>query len=137
MLCKENILLFGPPGTGKTTIAERIASALNSKLGVFYILLNRFTTPDELFGPFSIEKLKSGKLFRETKSYLPEASVVLLDEVFKSSSAVLNTLLRVLNERKFVNDGQEYYLPTQLVIGASNELPNEDLDALYDRFLIR
>jgi MoxR-like ATPase len=81
--------------------------------------------------------LKNGKLFRETKSYLPDASVVLLDEVFKSSSAVLNTLLRVLNERKFVNDGLEYCLPTQLVIGASNELPNEDMDALYDRFLIR
>jgi MoxR-like ATPase len=42
-----------------------------------------------------------------------------------------------MNERQFINDGKDYYLPIQLIIGASNELPNEDLDALYDRFLIR
>ncbi len=63
----------------------------------------------------------------------------MLDEIFKASSAILNSLLTILNERKYHNGREIVDVPLLSVFGASNELPEEDesLEALYDRFLFR
>jgi hypothetical protein len=64
--------------------------------------------------------------------------VAFIDEIFKANSAILNTLLTVLNERLFDNGSQRLPVPLITLVGASNELPeSEELDALYDRFLVR
>lgn len=64
-----------------------------------------------------------------------------MDEIFKANSAILNTLLTILNEREFDNgssSAKREACPIRCVVGASNELPeSEELDALYDRFLLR
>ena len=61
-----------------------------------------------------------------------------LDEIFKGSSAILNTLLPVINERTFCNGGKTTKIPLQVLFGASNEIPAaEELSALYDRFALR
>ena len=61
-----------------------------------------------------------------------------VDEIFKANSAILNSLLTLLNERLFDNGNQRLETPLLCLVGASNELPeSEELDALYDRFLIR
>ena len=92
----------------------------------------------ELFGPLSMRALEEDKYVRQTRGYLPEANVAFIDEVFKANSAILNTLLTVLNERLFDNGSQRVRVPLVTLVGASNELPeSEELDALYDRFLIR
>jgi MoxR-like ATPase len=58
--------------------------------------------------------------------------------VFKANSAVLNSLLTILNERLFDNGSARVPVPLLCLVGASNELPDsEELDALYDRFLLR
>jgi MoxR-like ATPase len=137
LFCRENIVIIGPPGTAKTLVAERIAKMIGKKKSYFYALLNRFSTPEELFGPISITQLKQDKLIRKTKGFLPQSTVSVLDEIFKASTAILNCLLKVLNERKFSYDGEEESIPLQLVIAASNECPQSGLTALYDRFLIR
>ncbi|MDQ1275359.1 MAG: hypothetical protein QG610_932 [Euryarchaeota archaeon] len=63
----------------------------------------------------------------------------MLDEIFKASSAILNSLLTILNERKYHNGKEIVDVPLLSAFGASNELPEEDesLEALYDRFLFR
>jgi MoxR-like ATPase len=106
--------------------------------GYFERLLTRFTVPEELFGPLSIQGLEQDRYERLVAGYLPAATVAFLDEVFKANSAILNALLTLLNERLFDNGTSRVATPLAAVVGASNELPKgDDLNALYDRFLIR
>lgn len=132
----ENLFLLGPPGTAKSALVRELARRLDGK--VFDYLLTRFTEPNELFGPFDIRKLREGELFTNTEGMLPEASLVFLDELLNANSAILNSLLMVLNERVFRRGRETRHLPTLMVVGASNRLPeDETLGALFDRFLLR
>ena len=142
MLAGENVLLIGPPGTGKSMVSRRISQSLAPQQDTspyFEYLLTIFSTPEELFGPLSISALKQDKFERKTAGYLPDVQVAFLDEIFKASSSILNSLLTILNERKFHNGIESQEIPLQALIAASNELPKgqTELAALYDRFLLR
>jgi MoxR-like ATPase len=82
--------------------------------------------------------LENDQYVRQIDGYLPTANVAFVDEVFKANSAILNSLLTILNERLFDNGNERIDVPLLCMVGASNELPeSEELDALYDRFLLR
>lgn len=142
LLTKQHPVFIGPPGTAKSLLVTALASRINPPVGgatpTFLWLMTRFTTPEEIFGPVSVQGLKQDNYRRITTGKLPEAPLVFLDEVFKASSAILNALLTVMNERQFDNGGQRVTIPLISLFGASNELPQgEDLAALWDRFALR
>ncbi len=132
----ENLFLLGPPGTAKSAIVQDLGRRLGGR--VFDYLLTRFTEPNELFGPFDIRRLREGDLVTNTHGMLPEAEFVFLDELLNANSAILNSLLTVLNERIFRRGREVIPVPTLMVVSASNHLPEDEaLRALFDRFLLR
>jgi MoxR-like ATPase len=135
-LAGEHMILVGPPGTAKSALIRMFARLVDATY--FEYLLTRFTEPNEIFGPVDIKEFREGRYTRRTERMLPEAQIVFLDEIFKSNSAILNSLLTVMNERRFSNGADVRRVPLIALYAASNEVPNdENLNALFDRFLLR
>lgn len=135
-ICKNHGVLLGPPGTGKTYLIELLCNAIVGS-EFFSILASPTTKPDEFFGPVSIKQLQDNETYaRNTKGRLPQADFAYGDEFFKCPSAVLNTLLKLINERVFFNPDAET-VPLRTFIGSSNEVPSNDptAQALLDRFV--
>ncbi len=147
-------VLIGPPGTAKSNLIRVFCEGLGltsdsssngnsngdaKQRNYFEYLLTRYTTPEEIFGPIHVQDLINKQVYRRvTDGYLPESQIAFLDEIFKASSAILNTLLTLLNERIFYNGGTAQRVPLMMVFAASNEAPaDEGLQALYDRFPLR
>ena len=131
----EHVLVIGPPGTGKSEAVRRAARSFEARY--FEYLLGRFTEPSELFGPVDLRKLREGVMETETTGMLPEAEIAFLDEVFLGSTAILNTLLGLLNERRFRRGRTDLRVPLRVCVGASNALPEDpSLAAFADRFLV-
>lgn len=150
-VANESIFFMGPPGTAKSMISRRIAAAFKDFYkegkfstdgsGYFEYLMNEFSTPDEICGPVELSALneKPSRYVRQTAGYLPSANVAFLDEIWKSGPAILNTLLTIINEKKFHNGNKVEKVPLVSLASASNELPPTDkgLLALWDRFILR
>ena len=132
----EHMVLIGPPGTAKSALIRLFAKLVDATY--FEYLLTRFTEPNEIFGPIDIQAFRTGNYQRRMDGMLPQSEIVFLDEVFKANSAILNSLLSVLNERVYTVGGTVHKTPLISAFGASNEVPNdEDLMAVFDRFLLR
>ena len=132
----EHMVIVGPPGTAKSAMIDMFAKLIDARY--FEYLLTRFTEPNELFGPVDISAFREGRYTRRLENMLPTAEIVFLDEIFKSNSAILNSLLHVINERKFQNGPEVVQVPLISLFAASNEVPNDDnLAAMFDRFLVR
>ncbi|MCI7410206.1 BspA family leucine-rich repeat surface protein [Helicobacter bilis] len=143
-LSGKSAFLYGPPGTAKSLIARRVALAFDmgekaDSNTFFAYLMNRFSTPEEIFGPIDIAELKKNRLTRSTQGYLPTAHFAFLDEIWKSSPAILNTLLTIINEKIYRDGNTDIKVPLKGLVCASNEFPmqNQGLEALYDRLVIR
>ena len=137
LVARVHILLVGPPGTAKSAITVALSGLIDG-FDYFQWLFTKFTTPEEIFGPFDLSKLKQGLYERITSGKLPVAHMGYADEVFKSNSAILNALLTLMNERVFYNGTKQEISPLMTLVGTSNEYPmEEELQAVFDRFMLR
>lgn len=144
LITRQHGVFLGPPGTGKSWLVTRVARRIatfgqnGNGLKTFVRLITKTTQPEELFGPVSIGALKNDQFKRVVTNMLPDAELAFLDEVFKGSSAILNTLLTIMNEREFDNGTDRIPVPLISLFAASNEMPQgEDLNAMWDRLVLR
>src|SRR3954463_5616054 len=136
LVAGEHMLIVGPPGTAKSALVRHLARLVDARY--FEYLLTRFSEPNEIFGPIDIKAFREGSYVRRVEAMLPDADIVFLDEIFKSNSAILNSLLSILNERRFFTGSASIHVPLSSLYGATNEVPNDDaLGAVFDRFLVR
>ncbi|MEZ4384992.1 MAG: AAA family ATPase [Nannocystaceae bacterium] len=136
---REPLLLVGPPGTAKSDLVVKFTQSLGlGEDDYFEYMLTKFTEPSEILGPIDISLLKEGRYVRRVKGMLPECRVAFLDEIFKSNSAILNTLLTILNERKFYQDGAPTPVNLMMLFAATNDIPDQsELEAMADRFVVK
>lgn len=136
MIAGEHMVMVGPPGTAKSALARAFSQVIDASY--FDYLLTRFTEPNEVFGPVDIKAFREGSYRRRIDGMLPQAEIAFLDEIFKANSAILNSLLSLLNSRRFTHGNQTVKVPLVSLFAASNEVPNdESLSALFDRFMLR
>src|SRR6188474_3063477 len=119
-VAEEHVLVIGPPGTAKSEAVRRMARATGGR--PFEYLIGRFTEPSEIFGPIDLRRLREGVVETETAGMLPEAEFAFLDEIFQGSTAILNTLLGILNERVFRRGHTQLACPLRLCVSAANAL---------------
>ena len=136
LLSSNNAQWIGYPGTAKSLMVVTLTKAIEGA-NYFERLIGKFTVPDELFGPPKISALKEDKFERKIEGKMPTAHIVFLDEIWKANIAILNSLLKVTNEKKYENDGDLVDCPLISMFCASNELPQDDqLKAIADRVMI-
>jgi len=137
LLSKQNAFLLGVPGTGKSDLVRNICKGITAA-NYFGYLLTPTTDPSEVFGPVAVTKLLKDEYTRDVTGYLPDSHIGFLDELFRGSSAILNSLLTLLNERTFNNGKTIVKTPIQSIVAATNSWPDEEsLQAFADRFLFR
>jgi MoxR-like ATPase len=136
-IAKQNMFLIGLPGTAKSELINEFSSRIEG-CKYFSWLFNKTSDPSEIFGVFSIKQMENDRFVRITKGKMPEAHLIFCDEIYKANEPILNSLLTLMNERVFYNDGLPIKTPTISIFGASNEEPDsENLSALHDRFAIK
>ncbi len=139
LLTKEHALLFGAPGAAKSALVRVLAGCFSD--GRYYeTLLSKFSTPEALFGPYSMKALAEDRHARATTNTAVDADFVFVDETYNANASVLTSMNALMNERVFHNGNAKIDCPLVSMFGATNVLPDDDdqsLNALHDRFMIR
>ncbi|HEX5750446.1 MAG TPA: AAA family ATPase [Archangium sp.] len=105
LLCREHVLVVGPPGTAKSAIASAVLGRiLDEKTGqpsLFAKQIAESTVQTDLIGPVDFKVLtETGRTEFITEDGMLGATHAFLDEVFDGRDMLLRSILNVLHERE-------------------------------------
>lgn len=105
LLCREHVLLTGPPGTAKSQLASAVFSRIvDEKTGRPSLYARQFTestVQTDLVGPIDFKTLmETGRTEHFTDEGILGAVHAFLDEVFDGRDNLLRSALNVLHERE-------------------------------------
>lgn len=137
LIAKGHVLLEGPPGVGKTTIAKTIAKVIGGKFNRIQLTVD--TLPGDIIGT-SIYNQKTQEF--EIKKGPIFANVVMADEFNRAPPKTQAAFLEAMQEQQVTIEGKTFQLPrpffviaTQLPYGFAGTyplVPNQ-----LDRFAVR
>jgi len=141
VIAGENIVLVGSTGSAKSMIARKLTHIFredsSDKPEYFEYRLNKFTTPNDLLDAVSIKALEQDKDKKNSERSVPKAFILFLDGIDDSSPVMLSTLLSIVDEKKIHDDKNLLDIPITGLLAASNDISEENLRVLWDRFVIR
>ncbi len=105
LLCREHVLVVGPPGTAKSAIAAsvlgRIVDEKSGQPSLFAKQIAESTVQTDLIGPVDFKVLtETGRTEYITEDGMLGATHAFLDEVFDGRDMLLRSILNVLHERE-------------------------------------
>lgn len=137
------VLLEGPPGIGKTKAVLDFTSALfnnshkEALKNAFILETDESTKGTAIKGQPNIKKLLQDQIF-EYDSPITNREVIIINEVDKTTGAVRNSLLAVMNEKHLFHGSEVIPCKWKLFVGTCNKIPEEEINnPFWDRFVIK
>ena len=140
LIGQEHLYMEGEPGCAKTLLAEVIGNTAD--LRFHFSQMHRDTRLAELIGDVMLHRsaTEDGEVISQKLRHggVLTAELALLDDISRAPGEALNVLLRILNERKYLDTK----IPLLCAIATSNpthsDYYNEPLDpANLDRFVLQ
>lgn len=137
LVAGTTFFMVGPPGVAKSLLARRVALRI-SDCEFYDAQLDKMSTPELLFGPWSLAAMRKNRWERELTGTLATAHLAHLDEIFAAGAALLQGLHWALNERIYRHGSTVIPIPLSTVFASANAVPTDPgLAAFWDRLILR
>lgn len=136
LLTRRHQLLVSRAGTAKSFYGESVFSRFEG--ACFKAQFSQGTRLETVLGGLDLKLFHEGKLWHNTDHSLVTADFAYLDEFMNANDVVLEALLSILNERRFVSGEQQEEARLHTALAMTNHVKFSAIsEPILDRFLFK